>query len=193
MARSDVHFEFPWQHDFPPFFTLQPNRDTRQVQLDAWISLINSWCWQHRKQTLHAPQCLQEAPFTNSKIGRSLSESAFQAVAERLIDKGLAEWDQLSSGGSKSGAAKGSPTSGTLIVYCRSLADWAKQVYTWAESKGLVGSVCTLFELTASDAAKNNSFYRLDQNILTRALRVLESQGRAAIVEVDDAVGVKFL
>ena len=32
--------EWPWQYNFPPFFTLQPNEDTKNKQIDAWCDLI---------------------------------------------------------------------------------------------------------------------------------------------------------
>ena len=33
------HFEWPWQYNFPPFFTLQKHQETREKQIDQWISL----------------------------------------------------------------------------------------------------------------------------------------------------------
>jgi len=33
------HFEWPWQYNFPPFFTLQNHQETREKQIDQWISL----------------------------------------------------------------------------------------------------------------------------------------------------------
>ena len=32
--------EFPWQHSFPPFFTLQPHQETQRKQLDAWQTIV---------------------------------------------------------------------------------------------------------------------------------------------------------
>ena len=40
MAGSNSASEFPWQHSFPPFYTLQPHQETRRKQLDAWRSIV---------------------------------------------------------------------------------------------------------------------------------------------------------
>ena len=36
-------FQWPWQYSFPPFFSIQPNLDTRGKQIDAWKNLVLSY------------------------------------------------------------------------------------------------------------------------------------------------------
>ena len=36
--------EWPWQYSFPPFFTLQPHKDTRDKQIEAWRHLVLNYC-----------------------------------------------------------------------------------------------------------------------------------------------------
>ncbi len=40
MPAASEEFAWPWQFSFPPFFTLQPNEDTRRKQTDAWCQHV---------------------------------------------------------------------------------------------------------------------------------------------------------
>ena len=45
-------FSFPWQHEFPPFYTLQTHRETRAKQLEAWRSVILDYCQKNQARTV---------------------------------------------------------------------------------------------------------------------------------------------
>ena len=40
MAGGQSTSEFPWQHSFPPFYTLQPHQETQRKQIEAWRSIV---------------------------------------------------------------------------------------------------------------------------------------------------------
>ncbi|XP_066144069.1 vacuolar protein-sorting-associated protein 25 isoform X2 [Euwallacea fornicatus] len=42
MVETDMNW--PWQYNFPPFFTLQPHPETRSKQVQAWKALILDYC-----------------------------------------------------------------------------------------------------------------------------------------------------
>ncbi|KPP61996.1 vacuolar protein-sorting-associated protein 25-like [Scleropages formosus] len=67
-----MNFEWPWQYNFPPFFTLQPNVDTRQKQLAAWCSLVLSYCRHRRIYTLDVMEAQESPMFNHKKIERNL-------------------------------------------------------------------------------------------------------------------------
>ena len=39
-TKTMASSEFPWQHSFPPFYTLQPHQETKRKQLEAWRSIV---------------------------------------------------------------------------------------------------------------------------------------------------------
>jgi ESCRT-II complex subunit VPS25 len=49
MAGGKTVDEFPWQHSFPPFYTLQPHQETQRKQIDAWRSVVLGMCKTVRK------------------------------------------------------------------------------------------------------------------------------------------------
>uniref|UniRef100_A0A9L0JCL8 Vacuolar protein-sorting-associated protein 25 n=1 Tax=Equus asinus TaxID=9793 RepID=A0A9L0JCL8_EQUAS len=72
MAMS---FEWPWQYRFPPFFTLQPNVDTRQKQLAAWCSLVLSFCRLHKQSSMTVMEAQESPLFNNVKLQRILPQT----------------------------------------------------------------------------------------------------------------------
>jgi hypothetical protein len=73
--------------------------------------------------------------------------------------------------------------------------EWAALIARYAESRALAGTVCTIYELLEGDRTAEQPFHQIDQELFVRAIRVLETQGRAALFADDDsgATGVKFL
>ena len=58
----------------------------------------------------------------------------------------------------------------------------------------MTSSVCTLYELQEGDETEGESFHGLPTAVLMAALRVLDGDGRAALVEGRDIseLGIKF-
>ena len=83
--------EFPWQHNFPPFYTLQPNAETRKKQLEAWRSIVLDYCQSKNLTTLDLREIGQSELFNNTQIKRRLSEEALAAVFNELEEKGNVE------------------------------------------------------------------------------------------------------
>lgn len=66
-------FQWPWQYEFPPFFTLQPNSDTRSKQIEAWCDLVLAYYRANRTFIMDLNEAAQSSPlFYNSKINRIL-------------------------------------------------------------------------------------------------------------------------
>ncbi|KAI2658886.1 Vacuolar protein-sorting-associated protein 25 [Labeo rohita] len=113
-----MSFEWPWQYNFPPFFTLQPNVDTRQKQLAAWCSLVLSYCRHRKLYTLDVLEAQESPVFNNKKIERKLSVEAIQVVFEELRKKGNLEW--LDKNKSR------------CLIMWRRPEEWGKLIYQWA-------------------------------------------------------------
>lgn len=65
-------FQWPWQYDFKPFFTIQPNLDTRARQLDAWCELVLAYHRHTKSYVMDVSEALSSELFCNTKINRIL-------------------------------------------------------------------------------------------------------------------------
>src|SRR5947209_19607118 len=82
-------FIFPPTYSFPPFFTAQPNAQTRSAQLSKWSSFIVSYCRHHRIFKLPLSDALETPLFNNSKLKRRLSAHDAKAVIDYLASKDI--------------------------------------------------------------------------------------------------------
>lgn len=172
-------FNFPWEYEFPPFFTVQPNLETRKLQLEAWRSLILDYCQHHNIHQLHLRDYLGKAPFSNEAIDRRLSLESIKLIINSLVAKKFAEWvgkDQE-----------------TCLVYSRPPEQWAQIVYDYVREKSLHNMVVTFYELLEAEETKDREFHQLDEIIFLKALKVLEKSGKAAVIDIDGNKGVKFV
>ncbi|XP_002733784.2 vacuolar protein-sorting-associated protein 25-like [Saccoglossus kowalevskii] len=175
-APSD--FEWPWQYNFPPFFTLQPNLETRQTQLEAWCSLVLSYHKHYKIFSLDVTEVQSSPLFSNSKINRKLPLDALYIVLEELRKKGNLEW--LDKNRKR------------CLIMWRTPEEWGSLIYQWASSNSLLNSVCTLYELVSGDDTVKEEFHDLDGTLLRRALKTLQVQMKAEIIVFDGNEGVKF-
>ncbi|XP_077112898.1 vacuolar protein-sorting-associated protein 25 [Ranitomeya variabilis] len=183
-------FEWPWQYNFPPFYTLQPNVDTRQKQLSAWSSLVLSYCRHNKLYTMNVME-IQESPlFNNKKIQRKLSLESVQVVLEELRKKGNLEW--LDKNKTR------------FLIMWRRPDEWGKVIYQWSpehrnqsqasgiqETKNVMSventvAPCTIVMGFLSD------FHGLDEAMLLRSLEALQLEHKAEIITLNDSKGVKF-
>ncbi|TFK10719.1 Cytosolic carboxypeptidase 6 [Platysternon megacephalum] len=136
-----MSFEWPWQYRFPPFFTLQPNVDTRQKQMTAWCSLVLSYCRLNKQYTMTLMEAQESPLFNNRKLQRKLPVESIQVVLEELRKKGNLEWlDKNKS---------------SFLIMWRRPEEWGKLIYQWVSKNGLTNSVFTLYELSNGDDTEN--------------------------------------
>lgn len=104
------------------------------------------------------------------------------AVIQHLVESGNAEWD---SGDKRA----------TCHVFGKSAQEWAAAVHLFAQEYALFDSVYTVYELHSGDVAAGASFRGVQPQLLLSALKLLESQGRATLIEGGsvDEHGVKFI
>jgi len=167
--------DWPWQFSFPPFFTLQPNTETRNRQLHAWSDLVLKFHRANRQFVLDVRESGSSPLFHNADIKRTLSKDGVLFVLNSLAQSGHAEPIDKSKF--------------RWHIYWHTLDEWADLIYSWADQTGQVGSVCTLYEISNTPDVE---FTGISQDVLVKALKVLESKSRAEIIEMDDSSGVKF-
>lgn len=95
MPTATEEFTWPWQYDFPPFFTLQPNEETRRKQMDAWCQLVLGYFQSKRQTSLDMPSLMTTHTqlFNNPKISRKANPQLIQAVLDELHRRGNLEWN----------------------------------------------------------------------------------------------------
>ncbi|XP_071443542.1 vacuolar protein-sorting-associated protein 25 [Hetaerina americana] len=171
--------EWPWQYDFPPFFTIQPHLETRSKQIAAWQSLILGYFKNTKSYILDVRESQNTPLFNNSKINRKLPQDGILKVMEHLAKSGHAEPCDKSRN--------------RWFIYWHTPEEWASLIYDWAQNNGMINTVCTLYELVSGDNTVNEEFYGLETGILLKALRTLEQQKKAEIIMFDENEGVKFM
>lgn len=167
--------DWPWQYSFPPFFTIQPNLETRAKQVEAWKSLVLDYHRASRQAVLDIAEAERSPLFNNNAIKRRLPSEGIILILEALAKKGNAD-----------------PCDKSKIrwyIYWHTLAEWADIVYSWAQETGQTNSICTLYEIINTP---DQEFNGLHQDVLIKALKVLESQRKAEVILEDDMSGVKF-
>lgn len=151
---------------------------TREKQLGLWSQLIVDYHYANK-----LPICVKhECPlWSNPDIQRSLSKEDIQIVLNHLVSKGSAEWMD-----------DGHQT--TLRILWRTPQELASDIYRWAKTSGQLGSVVTLYELHSGEDNTGQSFAGLDEDLIRRALAILESQGKCVIFqgETSNEDGIKF-
>lgn len=175
-----MSFKWPWQYEFPPFFTLQKTLITREKQLEAWSQLVIDYCEFYKIYTINIADISNSELFVNSVLNRKLPADGIRAVFEFLEHKRHIDWlDKYKN---------------RCHIYWRRPEEWATLIYGWAVSNGLLNTPCTLYEITQGDDVTQESFYGLDKDVLLKALRILVDQRRAQLLNIGtEAEGVKFL
>lgn len=171
-------FEFPEFYSFPPFFTIQPNITTREKQLGLWRDLILNYHTIFKLKTLVVHDC---PLWKNANIGRELSKEAIKNIMDDFVKSGHGEWED--------------ETKTRCKIIWRKPEHLASDIYSWAEKNGYINSVCTLFELHSGEDINGMSFEGADEELLKKALVVLERQGKCAIFkgETSEEDGIKFI
>ncbi|XP_073051935.1 vacuolar protein sorting-associated protein 25-like isoform X2 [Primulina eburnea] len=124
-------FKLPNFFNYPPYFTLQPVRETRDKQIQLWKELILDFC---RTQKIFSIGLEEDFPlFSNPGIERSLSHEAKEAFLSALVSEGRAEW--LDKGNRK-----------CLILWHR-IQDWADLILRFVKDNGFEDSVMTVEEI----------------------------------------------
>ena len=174
---SSKGFQFPEFYNFPPFFTIQPVLATREKQLALWRELLLNYHTHHKIQTLKVYDC---PLWKNDKISRQLSPEEIATVTADFCSSGHGEW--LS--GDKQ----------ALRILWRKPDQLAVDIYQWAETNGYVGSVVTVYELHSGEDVNGMSFQGANEELLRRALAILEERGKCTLFKGDTSEedGIKF-
>ncbi|KAJ8555195.1 hypothetical protein K7X08_012691 [Anisodus acutangulus] len=171
-------FKLPNFFNYPPYFTLQPVRETREKQIQLWKELIIDFC---RTQKIFVIGLEEDFPlFSNPAIERSLSHEATMAFLSALVSDSRAEW--MDKGHRK-----------CLVLWHR-IQDWADLIVNFVKEYGLEDSVMTVEEIRSGTESRGTELQGMDRTVLMQALKLLEHKGKLAIFKGSSAddEGVKF-
>ncbi|ESO99815.1 hypothetical protein LOTGIDRAFT_226114 [Lottia gigantea] len=169
-------FDWPWQYKFPPFFTIQPNLETRKKQIEAWCTLILDYQKYLKSYSLDVKEAQNSPLFYNKSISRRLHEDGIYTILGELQKKGHIEWKD-----------KGRKE---CLIMWRTPEEWGKLIYNWADSKGLLNTVCTMYEISNGDDSADTDFHGIESWLLLRALKSLQLEGKCEVMAGNE--GVKF-
>ncbi|GAB4817881.1 hypothetical protein N2152v2_004927 [Parachlorella kessleri] len=118
--------------------------------------------------------------FHNQLINRKLSREARLSFLEACVQSGNGLW--LDKGQRQ------------CLILWKTVPEWSQTIYQWARGLGLVESVVTLDELANGDESRGTELEGIHREVLLRALRLLEQQGKAKMFKGQsaDEEGVKF-
>ncbi|MED6220332.1 Vacuolar protein-sorting-associated protein 25 [Stylosanthes scabra] len=171
-------FKLPPFFNYPPYFTLQPVRDTRDKQIQLWKDLILDYC---KTQKVFVIGLEEEFPlFSNPVIERSLTHEARETFLSVLVVEGRAEWmDKFHRK--------------CLILWHR-IEEWAEILVQFARDNGLEDGVVTIEEIRFGTESQGTELQGIDRTILNRALKILEQKGKLVVFKgtSTDDEGVKF-
>lgn len=163
---ADDAFEFPDFFSYPPYFTLQPVKETRDRQAGLWGSLILAYCKHQKHFVIHLDQ--DHPLFHNASINRKLDSEAKKAFLSELVASKQAEWLDREKR--------------SCLVLWKKIEEWARVIQDFSNTYGLKDSVYTVDELSKGMEVRKTELEGVHQEVLTRALKLLESQGKVRCV-----------
>jgi len=170
-------FKFPYFYNYPPYFTLQPVKDTQEKQIQLWKELILKYCKNEKCFVID----LEEFPlFNNTSIQRKLTFEAREVFLGALVAEGRAEWMDKNHR--------------KCLILWRRIQDWAELLLDFVRENGMEDSVMTLEEIISGDETHGTELAGIDRGVLIRAVKILEQRGKAAMFKgtSTDDDGVKF-
>jgi len=177
---TEDNFEYPEFYSFPPFFTIQPVEATKEKQLALWRELIIRYYTTQKIKTLIVHEC---PLWKNTAIERQLSQEAIDMILHDLMKSGRGEWLD--------------PDTHTAVrILWRTPSELATDIYEWALACGNVAAhtICTIYELHSGEDIAGMSFQGCDEDLLRRALTILEEDGKCILYpgETSAEDGIKF-
>lgn len=75
-------------------------------------------------------------------------------------------------------------------IYWYSLDELGNMIYKYVSDRGLNNTVCTIFELISGEDTAQEEFHGMDDSVVVKALKLLQTNGKCELFE--DGEGVKF-
>ncbi|KAJ3555977.1 hypothetical protein NM688_g2282 [Phlebia brevispora] len=187
--RTPSGYLLPSIHSAPPFFTLQPNTATQTIFTENWTRLILSYARYRNMFILRVEDAEVlgsdwDEILRNERIKRKILPSHLSFIMEDMVRKNLAAYDPPKQ-------------TKSVLLYWRSLDEWAEVLYDWdfgdfqANSIGQLNTIMTFYEII--EPAVPSPLSGIPMTILRKAITILTKTNRAQIIAIADGEGVRFL
>jgi len=145
--------------------------------MEQWRNLILNYHTTFKLKRLKVHDCML---FKNEKINRALNSEGILAVVNDFVESGYGEWED--------------ETHTRCRIFWRKPEQLSSDIYDWAEANGYIGNICTVYELHSGEDVNGMSFQGADEELLRKALSILEEQGKCTIFngESSSEDGIKF-
>ncbi|EAY11693.1 hypothetical protein TVAG_487950 [Trichomonas vaginalis G3] len=179
-TKKPPTFEFPDFYDYPPFWTLQTNSQTKKQQLDLWASFICAYTKFYKKTEIDMIQALDAPLFNNQKLGRRVSQQMMTEIIDYMVQSENAKW--LES------------TKTRARIIWRTTQQIGDMVRQYLDNIGSLNTMMTYEELINGDETEGEGFHGLSADEFHDAMTFMESKGRCKIIPGSSLVeyGVKF-
>jgi ESCRT-II complex subunit VPS25 len=172
-------FIFPDYYNWPFFFTIQKNFDTKIKQFGMWITIIKDYCKVNKIWRLSKSFFIENLSI-NKNINRRLTLEGVDTLFNYMRDiaKCLIEI-----------------TKEDYYILWKSLDEWEQCFYDSVNKHHRIDSLETLDYLISDEEVKNEEFYGMDYDLLIRILLSLQKKGKCILISSDQGnyVGVKFI
>ena len=149
-------FNFPAIHNFPPFWTIQPVKETKRKQYEMWLDIILRYMKFKNESLLIIDDYLNSDLFNNKKIQRKLTRYEVVQLINELVNRQNAEWI-------------GTDQKQCKIIW-RKPDEWAALIYLWAQKRSFIGILLTFYEIREGDDTQGESFHKLDTTLFRDAI-----------------------
>ena len=147
--------------------------------MSLWRELILNYYTHNKLKTLIVHEC---PLWSNPNIERKLTNDDIMIIMNDFVKSGNGEWENIT-------------TKTRCRILWRQPKQLASDIYEWAKSNGHVnGGICTLYELHSGEDLHGVSFDGIDEDLLKRALTILQEQNKCTIFQGDTSSedGIKF-
>ena len=160
--------------NFPPFFTLQPHQKTQELQMTKWGEILKDYFLKNKISKIEDYEIYNLEIFKNESISRSLSRDFISQLFIFLAKIGTVE---------KSGSK--------FLFFSRNLQEFSEDIENYVRKIGAENAIFSLHELIFD--SKNQTFEKVDEQIILKALNILQGKGKCLVFEGKDGEkGVKF-
>lgn len=179
-SAKKTTFEYPDYYDYPPFWTLQTNGQTRETQLKLWSNFICAFTKYYKRTEIDLISTLETPLFNNAKLGRKVSQQMAEEIIDSMVKAENAKW--LES------------TKTRVRIIWRTPAQIGQLVHEYLHDIGSLNTVMTYEELVNGEDTTDQGFYGLSMDEFHDAMVYMERQGKCKIMagKTLSENGVKF-
>lgn len=176
MQKKLKKLQIPDWYNYPPFWTIQSEKDVQKKQVELWHSWILHFMKTMEKMEMEISGIVDSMIFKNDKIGRSLPKKDVVFLLDLLVKKGNAKWKN--------------DEKAHIRIYWKPLEEWANRFVSWANESGNRNKG----PFTFHELREDHGFDDMSLELMKEAAIYLENQTKAKLYDSNslDECGIKI-